>query len=42
MEGFVATPERFRPEPGKTLHDFLKRTNTWTRGALGPGGPDGQ
>jgi predicted DNA-binding transcriptional regulator YafY len=42
MQDFVATPERFRPEPGKTLHDFLKRTNTWTRGALGPGGQDGQ
>ena len=25
------TIERFKPEPGKTLHDFLKRDQTWTR-----------
>jgi predicted DNA-binding transcriptional regulator YafY len=37
IEGFRVTDERFRPEPGKTLHDFLKRTNTWTRSALGSG-----
>ena len=24
-------PDRFRAEPGKTLHDFLKRDQTWTR-----------
>ena len=34
MEGFEVTGERFRPEPGKTLHDFLKRDDTWTRSAL--------
>ena len=34
MEGFEVTPARFRPEPGKTLHDFLKRDDTWTRSAL--------
>ena len=38
MEDFAVTADRFRPEPGKTLHDFLKRTNTWTRSALGGGG----
>lgn len=38
MEGFEVTGERFRPEPGKTLHDFLKRDDTWTRSAL-PGDP---
>jgi hypothetical protein len=27
-------PDRFRAEPGKTLHDFLKRDQTWTRGRL--------
>jgi predicted DNA-binding transcriptional regulator YafY len=34
IEGFQVTTERFRPERGKTLHDFLKRPQTWTRGAL--------
>jgi predicted DNA-binding transcriptional regulator YafY len=34
MEGFAVTGERFRPTPGRTLHDFLKRSKTWTRGAL--------
>ena len=24
--------DRFRAEPGRTLHDFLKRDQTWTRG----------
>jgi predicted DNA-binding transcriptional regulator YafY len=38
MEAFTLTPDRFRPESGKTLHDFLKRDNTWTRSALGGGG----
>ncbi len=31
---FESTAERFRNERGKTLHDFLKRPQTWTRGAL--------
>lgn len=35
IEGFAVTAERFRPERGKTLHDFLKRPQTWTRSALG-------
>jgi len=38
MDAFTVTVERFRPERGKTLHDFLKRTQTWTRSALNPGG----
>jgi len=31
---FSVTGERFKPERGKTLHDFLKRPQTWTRGPL--------
>lgn len=31
---FAVTGERFRTEPGRTLHDFLKRPQTWTRSAL--------
>jgi predicted DNA-binding transcriptional regulator YafY len=34
IAGFEVTPERFRPERGKTLHDFLKRPQTWTRSSL--------
>ncbi len=34
MRNFAVTDERFRAERGKTLHDFLKRPQTWTRGAL--------
>ena len=26
------------PDPGRTLHDFLKRSQTWTRSSLGAGG----
>jgi predicted DNA-binding transcriptional regulator YafY len=40
IEGFTATAERFRPESGKTLHDFLKRSQTWTRSALNAYGGD--
>jgi len=32
IEEFVVRTDRFRAEPGKTLHDFLKRDQTWTRG----------
>jgi predicted DNA-binding transcriptional regulator YafY len=39
--GFGVTEEHFRPETGKTLHDFLKRNDTWTRSALSPQGQDG-
>jgi predicted DNA-binding transcriptional regulator YafY len=34
MVDFSVTLETFRPERGKTLHDFLKRPQTWTRSAL--------
>lgn len=37
ISAFEATPDRFRSERGKTLHDFLKRPQTWTRSALGSG-----
>ena len=32
IDGFAVQADRFRLEPGKTLHDFLKRDQTWTRG----------
>jgi predicted DNA-binding transcriptional regulator YafY len=35
MSGFAETGAHFRAERGKTLHDFLKRPQTWTRSALG-------
>jgi predicted DNA-binding transcriptional regulator YafY len=31
IDGFAVQADRFRQEPGKTLHDFLKRDQTWTR-----------
>ena len=31
IDGFAVPGDRFRLEPGKTLHDFLKRDQTWTR-----------
>jgi predicted DNA-binding transcriptional regulator YafY len=31
IDGFAVQPDRFRAEPGKSLHDFLKRDQTWTR-----------
>jgi predicted DNA-binding transcriptional regulator YafY len=31
IDGFAVQGERFRQESGKTLHDFLKRDQTWTR-----------
>jgi predicted DNA-binding transcriptional regulator YafY len=34
IEGFALTGDRFRAERGKTLHDFLKRPQTWTRSSL--------
>jgi predicted DNA-binding transcriptional regulator YafY len=34
MESFGITSERFRLERGKTLHDFLKRPQTWSRSSL--------
>ena len=42
MQDFALTGERFRPEAGRTLHDFLKRSHTWTRSARdGYGGAAG-
>ena len=38
MEDFAVTDERFRPTPGRTLHDFLKRSQTWTRSSLSAAG----
>ncbi|SON53656.1 HTH domain protein [Hartmannibacter diazotrophicus] len=38
MADFAVTEEHFRQERGKTLHDFLKRPETWTRGPLSPEG----
>ncbi|KAB2919944.1 MAG: YafY family transcriptional regulator [Hyphomicrobiaceae bacterium] len=35
IEGFEVRADRFRAEPGKTLHDFLKRDQTWTRRSKG-------
>jgi predicted DNA-binding transcriptional regulator YafY len=32
IDDFAVQEDRFRDEPGKTLHDFLKRAHTWTRG----------
>lgn len=32
ISGFTPTQEHFRDEPGRTLHDFLKRDRTWSRG----------
>jgi predicted DNA-binding transcriptional regulator YafY len=40
IEDFSVTEARFRQEPGKSLHDFLKRTHTWTRSALNAYGED--
>jgi predicted DNA-binding transcriptional regulator YafY len=40
IQQFEVTAERFRPERGKTLHDFLKRPQTWTRSALSPLGEE--
>ena len=31
IEAFTVEPDRFRPEPGRTLADFLKRVPGWTR-----------
>lgn len=31
IDEFEVLMERFRSEPGRTLHDFLKRDQTWTR-----------
>jgi hypothetical protein len=33
IDDFAVEADRFRAEPGKTLRDFLKRGQTWTRGS---------
>jgi predicted DNA-binding transcriptional regulator YafY len=33
IDNFLVRTDRFRGEPGKTLADFLRRPQTWTRGA---------
>jgi predicted DNA-binding transcriptional regulator YafY len=38
IDAFAVTAERFRQEPGRTLHDFLKRDQTWTRTRAMPNG----
>jgi predicted DNA-binding transcriptional regulator YafY len=38
IDAFAVPGERFRHEPGKTLHDFLKRDQTWTRSRAAPNG----
>jgi predicted DNA-binding transcriptional regulator YafY len=38
IDGFGVREDRFRHEPGKTLHDFLKRDQTWTRRSEGSAG----
>jgi predicted DNA-binding transcriptional regulator YafY len=38
IDDFTVPGERFRPEPGKTLHDFLKRDQAWTRSRTAPNG----
>jgi predicted DNA-binding transcriptional regulator YafY len=40
IDRFEVQPDRFAPERGKTLHDFLKRDNTWTRRSGSPPGPE--
>ena len=34
IQDFAVLEERFKAERGKTLHDFLKRPQTWSRSAL--------
>lgn len=40
IDEFSLLDETFRDEPGKTLHDFLKRDRPWTRGAGPHSDPD--
>jgi predicted DNA-binding transcriptional regulator YafY len=42
IDGFEVKADRFRHEPGKSLHDFLKRDQTWTRrsAAAADNGPE--
>ena len=38
IDDFTVPGERFRQESGKTLHDFLKRDQTWMRSRAAPNG----
>lgn len=38
IRNFEITSDRFRTERGKSLHDFLKRPQTWTRSSLNANG----
>lgn len=38
MAEFSVTGQTFRPVPGRTLHDFLRRSQTWTRSSLSAAG----
>ena len=40
MKEFSVTSDRFRLERGRTLQDFLKRPQTWTRSSLGVEGDE--
>lgn len=40
IEKFSVTSDRFKHERGKTLQDFLRRPQTWTRSALGSDGTE--
>jgi len=42
IDGFGVPGDKFRLEPGKTLHDFLKREQAWTRSRLNGAGKDSQ
>ena len=41
IDGFAVPGDRFRLETGKTLHDFLKRDQTWTRRSKPANGASG-
>jgi predicted DNA-binding transcriptional regulator YafY len=40
MQQFAVTEDRFRPERGRTLREFLARDDTWNRGKARPPDPD--
>ena len=42
MQDFAVMADRFPSERGRTLHDFLKRPQTWTRNALNGGDEPGR
>jgi predicted DNA-binding transcriptional regulator YafY len=40
IDEFNVREDRFKPEPGKTLHDFLRRDQTWNRRSTGNASPE--